>query len=86
MIRKLLLFGLLAVPALSGAQDVHSILVKRYEELNNAIVKRDSAAIEKWVKANLAADFLYTSGTYAAIRRPSNRFKTSESAGSICSR
>jgi hypothetical protein len=61
MIRKLLLFALTCAPVVSSAQDLRSLLTKRYNELNQVIVKRDAAAAEKWVKRYLAPQFLFTS-------------------------
>ncbi|MEZ0324715.1 MAG: hypothetical protein ACAH95_02315 [Fimbriimonas sp.] len=61
MIRKLLLLSLLGAASLAHAEDLHSLLVKHYNELNAAIQKRDQAAAEKWIKANLAPGFLCTS-------------------------
>ncbi len=63
MFRKLIFLGLLASSASAQAQDVRATLVKRYAELNSAILKRDAMAAERWVKANLAPGFLYTSKT-----------------------
>jgi hypothetical protein len=43
------------------AEDVGSILRKRYDSLNAAQKKNDIRSIEKWFKAHCTGDFTYTS-------------------------
>jgi hypothetical protein len=61
MLRKFLPICVLLCSCIAGAKDLSKTLQARYSVLNQAIIKRDAKAAEKWVALYCTPKFLYIS-------------------------
>jgi hypothetical protein len=61
MFRPILCLAAAALLGQGFAADLKSTLNARYQQLNAALKRNDSQAVEKWLKQNLTSDFKYTS-------------------------